>query len=418
MIPPLRGALAGPLWLPSKAPSSLLDGLVSYWPLDETSGVRYDAVGGNHLADVNTVGCAPSSGLWTRTRGVALGTGGALTKTGTLSEWTAGALSILGIASGDGYMEFTAGSLSGLQMLGLSHDHDTSSPYNFAVFDYLLYPHINGYVYAYFNGGGTGRLTPWATGDVFRVGIESGVVKARKNGNLFYTYADAPTYPQYAVASLYTPGVNVSAAMISGADLVDVNPTAKHGSAGSFIRGFSEYLSRSGITGGPDGDFTAAAWVRTINVSGSGTWGILNLGTNGSSSMNNQAGSLYVSNATDLVALVGDGASYVIAIKAGTSINDGNWHLVTMSYDSATRVASVAIDGGAPAASSALAGVKKVPVGVYVGKGATSYSSGSTWQGLMDEVALASRVWTDAERAEAWNGGAGKFLNAAGNDFE
>lgn len=40
----------------STAGSTLLNGLVSYWPLNETSGVRYDVVGSNHLTDNNTVG--------------------------------------------------------------------------------------------------------------------------------------------------------------------------------------------------------------------------------------------------------------------------------------------------------------------------------------------------------------------------
>lgn len=35
---------------------SLLDGLVSWWDLEEASGTRYDAHGSNHLTDVNTVG--------------------------------------------------------------------------------------------------------------------------------------------------------------------------------------------------------------------------------------------------------------------------------------------------------------------------------------------------------------------------
>ena len=37
-------------------PSTLLTGLVSWWKLDEESGVRYDAVGSNDLTDNNTVG--------------------------------------------------------------------------------------------------------------------------------------------------------------------------------------------------------------------------------------------------------------------------------------------------------------------------------------------------------------------------
>lgn len=36
--------------------ATLADGLVSYWPLDEESGVRADAVGSNDLTDNNTVG--------------------------------------------------------------------------------------------------------------------------------------------------------------------------------------------------------------------------------------------------------------------------------------------------------------------------------------------------------------------------
>ena len=40
------------------AGSTLLTGLVSYWPLNEQSGTRYDAVGDNDLTDNNTVGYA------------------------------------------------------------------------------------------------------------------------------------------------------------------------------------------------------------------------------------------------------------------------------------------------------------------------------------------------------------------------
>ena len=39
--------------------SSLLDGLVHAWPLNEPSGTRYDVVGTAHLTDNNTVGAAP-----------------------------------------------------------------------------------------------------------------------------------------------------------------------------------------------------------------------------------------------------------------------------------------------------------------------------------------------------------------------
>ncbi len=50
---------ARPSGTPGPPPSTLLDGLVSYWTLDELSGVRYDTINypdGNNLTDNNTVG--------------------------------------------------------------------------------------------------------------------------------------------------------------------------------------------------------------------------------------------------------------------------------------------------------------------------------------------------------------------------
>ena len=48
------------LWRLLASGSTLLDGLVSYWPLNELSGVRYDSVGDNDLTDNNTVLYVPT----------------------------------------------------------------------------------------------------------------------------------------------------------------------------------------------------------------------------------------------------------------------------------------------------------------------------------------------------------------------
>jgi hypothetical protein len=48
------GATFAPATVASWRPS-LLDGLVAYWPLDESSGARYDAFGTNHLTDFGTL---------------------------------------------------------------------------------------------------------------------------------------------------------------------------------------------------------------------------------------------------------------------------------------------------------------------------------------------------------------------------
>lgn len=47
--------LINPFVFATPAGSSLLDGLVAYWKLDEASGTRNDSVGSNHLTDNNTV---------------------------------------------------------------------------------------------------------------------------------------------------------------------------------------------------------------------------------------------------------------------------------------------------------------------------------------------------------------------------
>jgi hypothetical protein len=78
LIRPVRGAFPGPAIEPNSGirdqlallgkvgvrygglglASSLLDGLVAYWKLDETSGPRIDSAGSNNLTDNNTVGSA------------------------------------------------------------------------------------------------------------------------------------------------------------------------------------------------------------------------------------------------------------------------------------------------------------------------------------------------------------------------
>ena len=54
--PQSRGGTQFPPVTVAAADSTLLTGLVSYWNLDEQSGVRYDSHGSNDLTDNNTVG--------------------------------------------------------------------------------------------------------------------------------------------------------------------------------------------------------------------------------------------------------------------------------------------------------------------------------------------------------------------------
>ena len=49
-----------------------------------------------------------------------------------------------------------------------------------------------------------------------RVAVESGVVKYRKNGVVFYTSGSSPTYPLLADTALYTSGSTLTNVVISG----------------------------------------------------------------------------------------------------------------------------------------------------------------------------------------------------------
>jgi hypothetical protein len=59
----------------------------------------------------------------------------------------------------------------------------------------------------------------YASGDRFTVGVESGVVKYRRNGVLFYTSTSPPTYPLLVDTSLYTPGATVTDVRVLGFNL-------------------------------------------------------------------------------------------------------------------------------------------------------------------------------------------------------
>src|SRR5262249_38110199 len=55
------------------------------------------------------------------------------------------------------------------------------------------------------------------TGDVFRVSVESGVVKYYRNGGLFFTSGQVPSYPLHCAAVLDGSGATIGNAVISGA---------------------------------------------------------------------------------------------------------------------------------------------------------------------------------------------------------
>ncbi|MBI4611879.1 MAG: hypothetical protein HY726_23050 [Candidatus Rokubacteria bacterium] len=124
----------------------------------------------------------------------------------------AGATSQQLITAGDGYVEFTASETSALRFAGLS----TSNPGTSAAeikFAIRLQSGV-----AEVHESGLYRAGTWfATGDVFRVALESGVVKYYQNGRLLYTSTLAPTYPLLLDTALFNRSATITNAVIARA---------------------------------------------------------------------------------------------------------------------------------------------------------------------------------------------------------
>jgi PKD repeat protein len=173
-------------------------------------------------ATTATVGeSAPPAGqpvFWTEAVGVSA-SGSSLTKTGA-GGYDAGAISTKALASGDGFLEFTASETTTYRIAGLSRGN-TNQHYSDVDFGILLVP--PSWIYIYEGGVSRGALATYASGDRLRVAVEGGVVRYRRNGNLIYTSTVPPAYPLLVDTSLYDTGATITNAALGGL-LVDSVP--------------------------------------------------------------------------------------------------------------------------------------------------------------------------------------------------
>jgi hypothetical protein len=167
----------------------------------------------------------------------------------------AGAISQQKITAGDGYAQFTASANGPLRTAGLTQSFAISSPATIA-----WGVRFQGNVAEVREGGSYKADTSFVAGDVFRVAVQSGVVRYSKNGEVFYTSQLAPAYPLVLAAALSNRPSTVSNAMISGAA-----PSGTAGSSGSM---------GSGPVGSGSGAASATpanvAWSNPVNVTASG----------------------------------------------------------------------------------------------------------------------------------------------------
>jgi YD repeat-containing protein len=153
--------------------------------------------------------------VWTNIAGVTA-SGNNLTKTAGDGWGNAGATSTQAIASGDGYVEFTASDTSTYRMCGLSNG---DSSQNYPDIDFAIYPIAGGYLQVFEGGSLRGTFGTYSAGDRLRIAVEGGVVKYYKvisgTPTLLYTSAVSPTYPLSVDTSLYSAGSTVTNAVIT-----------------------------------------------------------------------------------------------------------------------------------------------------------------------------------------------------------
>ena len=138
-------------------------------------------------------------------------TGNSLTKTAATAWGNAGAVSTSQIASGDGYVEFTASETSDLQdARAVQRKHQR-----------LLRRHRLRPLPVRRTDPGLrerhlkGTFGTYVAGDKLRVAVVGGVVKYSRNGTVFYTSTKTPAYPLLVDTALYTQGATLNSAFIS-----------------------------------------------------------------------------------------------------------------------------------------------------------------------------------------------------------
>jgi hypothetical protein len=179
--------------------------------------------------------------------------GNSLTKAGGCSGCPdAGAISAQSIASGNGYVEFSAAESGTLRFIGLSTGNSGTNP---ADIKFAL--RLQGGNAEVRESGVYRTETSFAAGDVMRIAYVGNNVQYSKNGSVFYTSTASPAYPAIVDTTLFD----------SNATLLNVMLGATGGS------GATSQTSAPGATGagGPQASGpVAVTWASGVNVSASG----------------------------------------------------------------------------------------------------------------------------------------------------
>ena len=127
-------------------------------------------------------------------------------------SWDAAAISTQQLFSGDGSVTYLASEVTSDRFCGLTHDNVGVS---YADINYGLQQRSDGFLNVCESGGFKGPFGAYSPGDQLQVAIESGTVKYKKNGAIFYTSLTAPTYPQFVKAAIFQPNATINSVMVA-----------------------------------------------------------------------------------------------------------------------------------------------------------------------------------------------------------
>jgi hypothetical protein len=169
----------------------------------------------------------PEPVIWQDVTPNANAVGGTLTRTGATSgSWDAGAASTQVIASGDGYVEFTAAGTTTARIAGLSSGAPPDTNANFTDIGFGIDLFSNGEISIFEGGSLISTFGPYAAGEKFRVKVKDNfdgsatISYARLTAPcvdgmpcseaVFYTSLTTAAYPFRVDASLFTTGATLT----------------------------------------------------------------------------------------------------------------------------------------------------------------------------------------------------------------
>ena len=194
-------------------------------------------------------------------------------------------------------------------------------------------------------------------------------------------------------------------------DLTDNNTTAsaagKINLAADFERTNSEYLTHvdnASLSTG-DIDFTIAGWVQLESKPG----GNMNIAAKADSFAGPREWRLFWNNGTDRFNfLVANAAGASIGIAVANTLGApviGNWYYIIAWHDSVANTVNIQVnDGGIDSVGTV--GVPADTVARFI-VGATDNPATDFFDGRIDELAFAKRIWTVREKTSLYNGGTG-----------